>query len=386
METDRLKYLLNAISKIVAKNKVQQEEKRKRGENFNIFSVMGLQTKEVRLHSAFLAELLNPKGNHGLGDKFLVAFLEKKLNSNSSIDTDSVNVSKEYYIGSIDEDGKRGGQIDILILDDKKNAIIIENKIDAVDQKYQLLRYHNHAEDNNLKYVLVYLTKEGKDANEVSTGGVKFDYKRISYQEDIIPWLEYCEQIAVRFPLVRETIHQYIINLKEILNIMDELNEEALLEIMLEKDNAYAITEILSRQGQWFGKILEKYIWSPLELYCKEKDNEFELQHVDDGISIKKKSWNNAYISIGTEKKYTWNEMFIGITCVKEEKPKKKMSFFEEEPNGWWPYGSTYLPSELSNWEDNDTRKKIINGDVVEYLKKFIGRILNEIEKESIVL
>ena len=75
METDRLKYLLNAISKIVAKNKVQQEEKRKRGENFNIFSVMGLQTKEVRLHSAFLAELLNPKGNHGLGDKFLVAFL-----------------------------------------------------------------------------------------------------------------------------------------------------------------------------------------------------------------------------------------------------------------------------------------------------------------------
>ena len=386
METDRLKYLLNAISKIVAKNKVQQEEKRKRGENFNIFSVMGLQTKEVRLHSAFLAELLNPKGNHGLGDKFLVAFLEKVLNNNSSIDTESADVSKEYYIGQISEDGKSGGQIDIIIVDKNNNSIIIENKINAEDQEYQLLRYHNYAVKNKLHNVLVYLTKEGNDVSEYSTGGEKLKYTRISYQDDIIPWLEFCEQIAVRFPLVRETIHQYIINLKEILNIMDEANEEKLLEVMLEKDNAYAITDILSRQGQWLGKLIEKYIWYPLETYCKEKDDEFELQHIDEGISIKKKTWNNSYISIGTEKKYTWNEIFIGITCVKEEKPKKKMSCFENEPNGWWPYGSTYLPSELSNWEDNDTRKKIINGDVVEYLKDFIDRILNEIEQESIVL
>lgn len=35
------------------------------GENFNIFQILGLQTSEVRLHSAFLAELLNSKGLHG---------------------------------------------------------------------------------------------------------------------------------------------------------------------------------------------------------------------------------------------------------------------------------------------------------------------------------
>ena len=72
----KLESLLKQVSEIVAKEKTQQEEKRKRGENFNIFNVLGLSTSEVRLHSAFLAELLNPNGDHGLGDKFLDAFLK----------------------------------------------------------------------------------------------------------------------------------------------------------------------------------------------------------------------------------------------------------------------------------------------------------------------
>ena len=41
---------------------------------FNIFEVLGVQTRETR-HSAFLAWLLDPSGNHGLGDYFLRRFL-----------------------------------------------------------------------------------------------------------------------------------------------------------------------------------------------------------------------------------------------------------------------------------------------------------------------
>ena len=47
-----IEYLLKQISTIFAIEKTQQEEKRKRGENFNIFNVLGLSTSEVRLHSA----------------------------------------------------------------------------------------------------------------------------------------------------------------------------------------------------------------------------------------------------------------------------------------------------------------------------------------------
>jgi len=62
--------LLKQVSEILVREKTQQEEKRKRGEKFNIFEILGLKTSEVRLHSAIIAELLNPNGNHGLGDKF----------------------------------------------------------------------------------------------------------------------------------------------------------------------------------------------------------------------------------------------------------------------------------------------------------------------------
>ena len=54
-----IEMLLGEISKIVVKERTQQKEKRKRGENFNVFSVLGLSTSEVRLHSSFLAELLS---------------------------------------------------------------------------------------------------------------------------------------------------------------------------------------------------------------------------------------------------------------------------------------------------------------------------------------
>ena len=49
--TTNIEVLLNDISRIVAKEKTLQEERRKRGVNFNIFSVLNLSTKEVRLHS-----------------------------------------------------------------------------------------------------------------------------------------------------------------------------------------------------------------------------------------------------------------------------------------------------------------------------------------------
>lgn len=48
------------------------------GERFNIFRVLGVSTKEVKTHSAFIAELLNNKGSHGCGDKFLVCFIEQQ--------------------------------------------------------------------------------------------------------------------------------------------------------------------------------------------------------------------------------------------------------------------------------------------------------------------
>ena len=49
-------------------------------DQFNIFEAIGAVRQEVR-HSDFLAFLLNPQQNHGLGDTFLKRLLQKVLSS-----------------------------------------------------------------------------------------------------------------------------------------------------------------------------------------------------------------------------------------------------------------------------------------------------------------
>ena len=55
------------------------------GENFNVFEILGLNTCEVRTHSAFIAELLDPSGVHGQGDTFLRLFSELDSTEFSSV-------------------------------------------------------------------------------------------------------------------------------------------------------------------------------------------------------------------------------------------------------------------------------------------------------------
>ena len=70
-----LEELLRKLSNIIVEEKALQEVKRKRGEYFNVFRVLGFSTSEVRLHSAFISELLKPDGDHGLEESFLNCFI-----------------------------------------------------------------------------------------------------------------------------------------------------------------------------------------------------------------------------------------------------------------------------------------------------------------------
>jgi len=44
-----------------------------KGERFNLFSILGMESDEVSTHSRFLAELLNKNGSHGQKDIFLLS-------------------------------------------------------------------------------------------------------------------------------------------------------------------------------------------------------------------------------------------------------------------------------------------------------------------------
>lgn len=176
-----------------------------RGEYYNIFEVTKLTYDEVKLHSAFIADLLNPNGKHGLGTLPLNEFIKlNKIQIDDKI-LPKARVATEYSIGPISKDYSHGGNIDILIkLND--TTIVIENKIYAIDQRKQLLRYHNFIKYHPHK--LLYLTLDGHEPSKESKKDLKIDedYTCISYAEHISKWIQKCLIAAINKPLIRETL------------------------------------------------------------------------------------------------------------------------------------------------------------------------------------
>jgi hypothetical protein len=223
---------MEKLLKKVKEISIKYEELNKvSGNSFNIFNVINVTSDEVRLHSKFLSELLNPKGSHGQDDIFLNLFA-KQLNID--IDTSSATVEVEKYIGV--KTDTSGGYLDIYVKDNKNKSFIIENKIYAPDQENQLLRYYNFDSKN-----LFYLNLLGDEPSSNSCGSLTIDkdFKIISYKTDIIEWLSACRKEAVEFPLLREGITHYI-NLIKILtgqSVNSKMNSEIRDYIASSTDN-----------------------------------------------------------------------------------------------------------------------------------------------------
>lgn len=131
---------------------------------------------DEREHSQFLAKLLS---NKPLRDIFL-----KTICKNSELYF-SGNAKVCYEVSHID--------IQINFKDNK--AILIENKINAVDQNTQVKRYYSWAEQkfgkNNFEFY--YLSPLGSNPTPESLNDLNIsEIKIISYADHIIPWLQEC--------------------------------------------------------------------------------------------------------------------------------------------------------------------------------------------------
>lgn len=85
-----------------------------------------------------------------------------------------------------------------MISDRNQNRIIIENKIDAKDQKNQLLRYYNFDKST----IIFYLSLVGNPPKYIDE---KLELGRnffiLSYKNDIVEWLQKCrkKQFPIRY-------------------------------------------------------------------------------------------------------------------------------------------------------------------------------------------
>jgi hypothetical protein len=174
---------------------------------FNLFTTLLAAHDEVRLHTRFLHELLNPDGSHDCGDLFLKLFF-KTLNEHKALEHDGMPSQVDWeqdqepcrWAGK--EVSTEHGQLDLL-LEFESRQLIIENKIWAGEQDRQVARYIEYL-DGQQGHVL-YLTLDGKAA---STHEGK-PYLRISYREHIAAWIESCLQSTYSIIPINQTLIQY---------------------------------------------------------------------------------------------------------------------------------------------------------------------------------
>lgn len=178
---------------------------------FNIFSALHNPNDEVRLHSRFIAYLLNSDSHHGMGNKFLKSFVQTVLEIND-FDCENCTVQTEYK------------DIDILIYNDEQAIIGGDSNHLHREDEYsgQLERYYNTIKKGvdkdgkeslkREKIFMTYLTLNGRLPSSESRGKTltKNDVTCIDYTEKISKWLSDCISIAEeKDHLLAQNIHQY---------------------------------------------------------------------------------------------------------------------------------------------------------------------------------
>ena len=340
-----------------------------RGEYYNVFDVLNLSRDEVR-HSMFIANLLNPKGKHGLGIVPLKSFTQILGLDFDDVDLKKCIVKREYVIGSISQDKTSGGYIDRL-LSINAYLIVIENKIDAGDQPKQLLRYHNFVESK--PHTLLYLTRHGKDPTKNSSDGLECGnhYKCISYRNEIVRWIKDCLRMAIDKPRIREILQQY---LNTIRTITDTEMEEDKTELYAIMDKYPQVTSAIMKEGWGYRKYLvKKYIINPFMEWCKQKQYEchigFEFENQDSGVwfGISLRGWKK-YIAVRFEKQ-DYNDARFGIA--------------EKDENN--PY--TVIMTEMTKFEKYkswtvDIAKELISYEVFKYVCEKMELLMEEIEDQ----
>ena len=373
------------VASICALGQAQQEERNRKGENYNLFSILSIERYELK-HSALIANLLDPKGSHGCGDAFLRAFFEIALKGTAyPFEKCTLPHSyTEYYTGPIA--GDTGGRIDILVKS-SHYGLIIENKIYAGDQDKQLTRYDNYGRETFGAdgYLLVYLTLYGCDASKESTAtksAEEVGYLRLSYAKDILLWLKECVRLADNKPLVRESLNQYIRTIKQL--TYQDMNQEDIQKIIdLAVDHPEVVATLSSKRDAIAQGIREKYIFDKLKEYADQKgwlydDSESSYNEEEPKIRFRKEGWDGSIIiSADSENKKSnygwWMNLWIGIDS-KVTGAKKLACLEKQSPE--YPMGWEYLTT--PNWysaENFPAMKTSVAEEIISKLDEIIEEL-----------
>ena len=328
---------------------------------FNIFSVLRKEKDEVYLHSRFLYELLNYSKPGSQNRENLKDFLQH------------VGVEGFELWGAKVE--RERAYIDIRIINDtSRQAIMIENKIEAPDRSEQLQKYYDTLEKKGYSKIHpLYLTLDGREPSPFSIGGL--DPKKIitiSYK-CLIPWLERCREREENKSTLRDAIAQYLRLVRKLTRTDPRGKYMNALKKLCLKDENFVLIHDLNNAMLEAGPEL---LWNEIESELKSEDLDFlDVEVSEDGLSYELNEASQIHVGAHGRNGRIW----FGVYCSekdhkhKYDKIKKSLESFlsggepdTEEMYPWWRYADTNLNLKNPTREDlemlanKDKRKKVV--------------------------
>lgn len=379
-------------------------------EKFNIFSVLYKEHDEKKLHSRFIAALLDPFASHEIGYTFINEFLKTIKKENLINNYQNAVVYPEEW------NKKEYKNIDILIIDKKsKNAIIIENKIYAGDSNNeetgQLERYFLHVRDNEQipqeNIITFYLTLDGHEPSNESLG--QFEELQningfcISYPDIIIPWLTNSLKYVVDKPFIRETIFQYQTLIKKMTQNDTEIQERIEIRDKIgESESSMSATKYLIdnfKHVKWhtvydfWADLEQKLIQKGFKIESKPtEENITDITHYETyrkgqkdkqecGIKFKYNNeiliwvWNEAddWLYWGAEDNENTNEKYRQLF----EKYRNDNKIEYSDAKNWWKF--CFEDDKKNIWLSNFSHDGTFNLINREYREKITTEIVEEI-------
>ncbi|GAB1360280.1 PD-(D/E)XK nuclease family protein [Porphyromonadaceae bacterium] len=379
MENKRFDFLLKNIKNILRQN---QKIEKLNGENFNLFILLDRERDEVKTHSAFISELLKPNGSHGMGNVFLRLFFNMLI-QNNYLDNynddciDETHIEVEKSVGNILDINSR---LDIYI-SNRDFQICIENKIYAKDQTKQLERYKKFLVRNkSKKHLLIYLSLFGKEYGQ-SELKKDSEYICLSYKDEILSWLKECLKEAVDYPILRESIKQYIILIKSLTHqsMSNKMQEQIQKIILSDIESSEAIKNQYDKAIKDVTKELKIHIVKKLKAsFVNKKYNVREQewgQFSSIFISSSQKEFSIGIESFNGQGHYN-GDLFIG--AIDFDKKNKEINYVK----GGWINGSIeriwdkkFLFQKLQDFANgNEQSRELIIDNIVKKIEEFVKR------------
>lgn len=243
--------------KIIERNLLEYTKKEIKNfnpyEDLNLFTVLGMENKEVTAHSAFLYSVFKPFRDENVINcenlKILISTLLNRKNVNVNVnEIVCASIHREYPT----EYGRFDFFIEYTTNDIKKNAIVIELKIWAGEQENQIDRYFDYLdqEEYNFKHVF-FLTPTGYEAS-TDTNHRSIP---VSLKKDIV------EVLNTIINHTNDEYWNYKAILQQYIQLIKKITEGALMEkILNSKEDIIAVGKLYDERNKTLTELLKTFM------------------------------------------------------------------------------------------------------------------------------